>query len=291
EPSMFMYTQNSAPSVAPLTAAEKSTLVSASEFGVTFAVVVSKDIADALRAAGKVSATNPAVASMTKSEVATIFKGDAVAWQQVYADSAFSGASGLRVCRRETGSGTQATMQAYFTNFPCASASSGAVNFVTTAASDASIPYTVVENDTGGKMVNCVANAAGGSIGFVGIDQSGIPANVEKVAIDGVEPTFANAQSGKYDLFVENSLNYRSTITSETNGAAKKALMDRIKAEGSSAATLFTVFGASANKNAGALTGNGNAYPAANANEATVTFRGTRNGNSCSPVTLAPEAF
>ena len=134
-----------------------------------------------------------------------------------------SGVSGpVLVERREAGSGTQAGTNAYFGGLPC---SSGGV--LLTNATVASNPtsaisgYTVVQNGDTGTLVgnlNASYNVGNKAIGLIGLNkQPGASDHWHFVTIDGVAPTLANIINGKYDFFVEQSIQQRNTTV---NGVA-----------------------------------------------------------------------
>lgn len=105
-------------------------------------------------------------------------------WTQVDAALAPAGGTGVVVCRRVPGSGTQSSYNWYFNNFPCTNnsvAGSGdtsparmADSFGITGAGtgtpadpfvlDPTAGYTVVENSASGDVRNCLAKAAAGGV-------------------------------------------------------------------------------------------------------------------------------
>ena len=138
------------------------------------------------------SATNavPLSTVLSRADYGNMLMGNIQDWGQIY-DKDFdgvndfdgtpvvAGANGtpVTVCRRVNGSGTQASYNWFFNNFPCESAFSGQIppaDMKANSASgitggdgsagnpftiDPSVGYTVVNNSTSGDVRNCLKNA------------------------------------------------------------------------------------------------------------------------------------
>lgn len=123
-------------------------------------------------------ATNdvPATTRISRSDYSNMLTGNVQDWSQIDA-SLTSGNTQVVVCRRVDGSGTQASYNWFFNNFPCQSAfggqlapasmtsdsASGIVSGSGTVASpfviDPTVGYTVVNNSTSGDVRNCLIRA------------------------------------------------------------------------------------------------------------------------------------
>ena len=221
---------------------------------------------------------NAGVTSMSRSQIASLFTGAYTDWSLL----GVSGVSGpVLVERREAGSGTQAGTNAYFGGLPC---SSGGVLLtsatVTSNPTSAISGYTVVQNGDTGTLVgnlNASYNVGNKAIGLIGLNkQPGASDHWHFVSIDGVAPTLANIINGKYDFFVEQSIQQRNTTV---NGVAAPSGL---------VATFLTTFTQRAGDPAvlGPLGGLAatpvNFDPTVYAN----TAKGTKQGNTCAPTQL-----
>jgi hypothetical protein len=117
----------------------------------------------------------PLTTRITRSDYGNMLMGNIQDWTQI--DETLTGNTQVVVCRRVNGSGTQASYNWYFNNFPCQSAFSGAVppaSMVDSSASgivggsgtqadpyliDPTAGYTVVNNSTSGDVRNCLIRA------------------------------------------------------------------------------------------------------------------------------------
>ena len=127
-----------------------------------------------------VSATNavPDTTVLSRSNLTAMFSGLIQDWSQID-PSITSGNTNVVVCRRVQGSGTQASYNWFFHNFPCQNQFAGTVaptRMVADSASgivsgtgteldpfiiDPTAGYTVVENPGSGDVRNCMARAGG----------------------------------------------------------------------------------------------------------------------------------
>ena len=122
-------------------------------------------------------ATNnvPLTTKLTRTDYGNMLMGKVQDWTQI--DPSLGGNTQVVACRRVNGSGTQASYNWFFNNFPCESAFNGAVaptSMYTNNASgivsgtgteadpfviDPMQGYTVVNNSTSGDVRNCLKNA------------------------------------------------------------------------------------------------------------------------------------
>lgn len=116
----------------------------------------------------------PATLPISHAEYAAMLSGGITDWSQV-ADGSATGA--VAVCRRVQGSGTQASYNWFFNNFPCSTASTEPRRMIdsdgydgahagTTADPiliDPSAGFTVVENPSSGNVRDCLARAQSGT--------------------------------------------------------------------------------------------------------------------------------
>ncbi|MGQ9862245.1 MAG: hypothetical protein ACUVSD_09605 [Thiobacillaceae bacterium] len=117
----------------------------------------------------------PLTTRITRSNYGNMLMGYIQDWTQI--DANLTGNTQVVVCRRVDGSGTQASYNWYFNNFPCTTAFNGAVKPASMQANsisgivsgtgtqddpyviDPTAGYTVVNNSTSGDVRNCLKNA------------------------------------------------------------------------------------------------------------------------------------
>ena len=247
--------------------------------------------------------------SMKKTEVATILKGDINNWLDANKAWTSTGATtgAMAVCRRTPGSGTQAGANAYFMENMCRTASlrPGSLSMVTFGSS---LPgYQVVENSATGSLLTCMNNAftatnfgtadflgvSHDAIGFAGIDILGgnpprpvhtgaTPDHFDFVKLDGVAPTVANAISGDYTFWYENTLQWPNGLSGFGPNANNLAMLNLLQQTAANPATIVSAGlpGVAALPTPTRLWDTVGNFP---------TMRGTRNGNSCQDVILTKD--
>jgi hypothetical protein len=280
-----------------LTSSQLSKLKVSPMSAVTFGVVVTKDLRDALqKAQGKANTDNVAdMPSLTSTQIRSLFSGAISDWSQftVFDSSTSSwktldqvtastlATTGVNICRRDAGSGTQATANAHFLRAPCgngltpagdnsftsrhiaylpAGAASGmtSVDAFDSAVLDGGpgVP-TVHETAASGDLTACMRDLENGrpsvadgkvwGIGIQGVTTA--DASFRFVAIDGVTPTLNNVASGKYYNWTVNSIQYLQSADAGASAAAlsgnKKIIVDRLIANASSP----TLLNSAVNKN------------------------------------------
>jgi hypothetical protein len=226
--------------------------------------------------AGRPSVPRGAVAAILRAG----FPFDSQAWKQLLPNTTDgSELSQVTICRRVQGSGTQASANRFFLEYPFNSgatmAPAAAGDSTTASHGTAAGNLFVVEGSSTGNVTSCLtsANAAGGfAIGHVSYENAET-ANWKFVKIDGQDGGRDNAKAGKYSYFFESTCQYRNALTGNTLTFAKKLC------EGSAAPANLASLSA-ANQN-GVMTPPQNAAcPGAGAPATTFCSSVTRNGNS-----------
>ena len=144
-----------------LTAAEVSKLTIKPVNTVIMGIVATNDV--------------PLTTAITRADYGNMLMGNIQDWTQI--DASLGGNTNVVVCRRVNGSGTQASYNWFFNNFPCETGfsgtkapttmytdnASGIVSGSGTSADpfviDPTAGYTVVNNSTSGDVKNCLKNA------------------------------------------------------------------------------------------------------------------------------------
>jgi hypothetical protein len=238
-----------------LNSAELGRLTVNSQIAVMFGVAVTKNVA----------ATN-----LTRSQVTSMLTG-------VYSDFSQIGqpAAPIYICRRAPGSGTQASFNAYFLANPCAA--SGALSPL--AAADSA---NVTEGTSSGAVVACLNNhqAAGRkAIGILSLENQPTAAdNYKFVNVDGIVPSELNATTGAYDLYVEQSFQYRNVTVAGTPAPSGnlKIFLDDFVIRAGDPGVLAGLTGVAALP----LNYDPNSYAAGQ------VMKGTRLSNTCQPSQL-----
>lgn len=200
EPAMFLG-DNLPTGASALTSIELGNLAISSQNAVVFGIAVSDTV------------YNAGVTSLSRAQVTSLLSGAYQDWGMIKPSLA---GKFVRVERRGAGSGTQASANAYFGGFPC---SPNAVVLATALANNPGV-YEVVENGSTTDVKNGLIadNAANKyAIGLVSAENTAPTTGWKFVAIDGVAPTVPNAIAGKYDYFVEQSMQWRNTVVPTSN--------------------------------------------------------------------------
>jgi len=208
EPGMFV-SINVAAGDSELNDAERARLTVASQNAVVFGVAQTDNLPVSL-------------ASLTRSQVNSMLTGTYQDWGSM--DPALAGKP-VVICRRVKGSGSQASFNWYFPNFPCSKGAQTPLTYTD------SVPggYTVVENSTSGAVKSCL-NAAfnggnvtqpdgsivalpAGTLAIGVLSTESVPAVTDKwhfSKLDGIDATVLNATEGKYDYVVEQTFQTRN---------------------------------------------------------------------------------
>ena len=235
EPPMFKGPLNVEGNAGPLSPAELATLAYSPVSGLQFGIVATSGVPNSI--------------NFTRSLYSALLSGLIQDWTGV--DSSLTGNTQVVVCRRVQGSGTQATYNAYFNNFPCT-----ANSFVPGVASparmgdsasysegvsitvDPTAGFTVIENPSSGNVRSCLDKAAAGgvhtfnyltdagttksvsvnfgaggyrAIGVLSLDSDPIGHPWTFRSLNGVAPSKTSLRDGSYDFFGELSMQYNNT--------------------------------------------------------------------------------
>jgi hypothetical protein len=206
-----------------------------SAVGVVFGLVANKEFRDELQKQ-TFGATNTCVGndteacmpSIRKAQANAIWNGTLIDWQQFSIDGVNNIVANaniaptdtlIKLCRRENGSGTQATANSVFVNYPCAGNNSG--NPVTTSGggkmTDGSTDR-VTENSSSGTLETCMTNADGyWKIGFQTTEKKGTVTGTNGyrfLKIDGYAPKLENVWAGTYPAWGEATFQWKNTDAS-----------------------------------------------------------------------------
>jgi ABC-type phosphate transport system substrate-binding protein len=210
------------PGTAAMTSAQLDRLDKKPTGALTFGVVVTKTLRDALQAVQGLSSGSDEESQMpvlTKSQIASLFAGTVTNWSE------FQNASGtpittaagvippantrVEICRRTAGSGTQAVTNQYFLNQPCDQSVAPKADNTPASGTAGTGAYTslvgvtgpaVHWNESSGNVNTCLAalNTANfWGIGLQSLEQTNTA--MRFVKIDGVSPLLTNVATGKYD--------------------------------------------------------------------------------------------
>jgi hypothetical protein len=198
----------------PMSSSELSSLTENATGGTVFAVTLNAALRNALIARTGIYPTSvvdgaTTYATLSKAEIAGLFQsGNAAAVNPAALLGIPAGDFG--VCRRLTGSGTQAVANQYFLNNPGSSSVGGSFDFASFANDDNAPTYAVVENIASSDVNTCMGGS-GYRMGIVSIENAP-PAGGGFAAINGVAPTKANVRNGVYDYYSEQVLT-RNTLS------------------------------------------------------------------------------
>lgn len=227
-----------------LTGAELGAVTRTRVIGQIFGVAVSDSVFTALQAAQGIAVGAPATdgsnwPTLSKSTVRQIVGGAAATWTAAVAGASFTN-TGLAVCRREQGSGSQATSNMFFLNYPCDTTSGFTPKQDNTASNPAATAVWVKENLSTGAVKNCLNDAdTGGTNAQSGVPRGGIgvisfnglPGATDKwrfVKIDGVLPSMDNAIRGAYEFWTESQIGYNSANATANELAFAPAIIGEI---------------------------------------------------------------
>ena len=243
--------------------------------GQLFGVAVSNSVWQALQLAQTGSnapqdTTGVNWPSLTRDSIRQLLNGSVGLWSDVVKAAAPAGTiNELTICRREQGSGTQASSNQFFFNYPC-DANNGAiaqdtVGVQTDPLANGTGKYFVKENTSSTKVKNCLNQSdtvAGGADTFAGhatgaigvLSYNGDPGASDTwkwIKVDGILPSFQNAMLGKYDFWYETQIGWNNTTTALGGITAKEiALNTALRTELAQPARITT----SLAKGIGALT-------------------------------------
>jgi hypothetical protein len=176
-----------------------------------------------------------AVPSISKAQYASLITASNGFWSILLPNGTAHAASPLTIARRSTGSGTEASAEIYFLNFPCGSAPApipGALSATLGSSAGTTIidgaDTIIVKQESSSDAVLAEAStAAGYAIGVVslenpeGVNSTGVAGAWKYVAINGIHPGGKNAPdwqrknivNGTYDFFFESFMFKNTTST------------------------------------------------------------------------------
>lgn len=175
--------------------------------------------------------------SLTRSEINSLLTGRISNFQRLLkADgtSIVGGSFARQICRRNNGSGTQATLNALISSFPCdPNLADASLDFVLPSATDG---VNIKGNSGSPEVDNCLhdinATANPYAIGVLSVEGRNIDysRNWRYIKIDGVAPTLRNIHAGDYYFWAQQSCQFRSTTLLPFNAlgtpADKKKVFD-----------------------------------------------------------------
>jgi hypothetical protein len=217
-----------------LTSAQIGHLTRKRTAGQVFGIAVSNSVFTALQTAQGITPGAPVTdgtasnwPSLGKDQVRQLLSGSASQWTQVIQNIGLSGnLNNIAICRRDQGSGTQASANQFFFNYPC-DTNNQAPQRDTGGAPLPSGLY-AQENFSSNYVKYCLNQAEAGQLpGSSGTQQYGaiglLAANGDPsstntplvdtwkwVKIDGNAPTLSNAILGKYDDWYEFQIAYNN---------------------------------------------------------------------------------
>ena len=277
-------------------------------FQTIFAVAVNKSLRDAMQAAQGLTVGDAGPEpTISRAAASSYFSGvltdptAGLGWQPIVASGDARKATRVNICRRVDGSGTQASANAQFLQFPCNGAALGVAN---QTVSDAGLSQAissvgtsgkafVYEGSTTGNVISCLnqAETVGAyAIGHVSKENapatSGTIGNWRHVKLDGVSANRDNTKSGQYDYFFESTLQWNKTLFAGLGGD-QQGFLTTFAAQAKLPSSLAKLASATQNGVAALPDTYAGDFGTGSANEITFGSRVTRGGNSCTPATFA----
>lgn len=157
--------------------------------------------------------------SLQREEIDSILTGRIVTWNQLLRSDGTSipGLSGpIQICRRVDGSGTQATVNALVSSFPCdTNLADGSIDIIAPRVANGT---TVIGNSGSGDVDNCLHNFDASATNPYAIGNLSVEGrNTDKqrnwrfIKIDGVAPTLQHAHDGDYWFWAQQSCQVRGS--------------------------------------------------------------------------------
>jgi hypothetical protein len=256
-----------------------------------FGVAISNGLWTALQTAQGLAAGAPLadfsnVPNLSKDQVRQVLMGAAGTWTaaagslNTVAGFAASTLNNVNICRREQGSGSQATSNVFFLNYPCDVNSSFSPKQDNTATWTAGV--WAKENFSSGAAKNCLndsetaganANAAraAGAIGVLSMNADpGASDKWKWVKVDGVYPNYNNTMLGLSDFWVETQMSYTTAGGTAQEVDLATSLMSEM-----SKATRITSAGAKGVGGLGLSTNGNGTWDSATNNTGITTYTAT----------------
>jgi hypothetical protein len=238
EPALFAAIQNTPPESSGSAVGNQATSQPINQ--TIFGLAVTQNLYAALQAEqGLTAAQRPNISQAVAGQMLrNDFLTDPVAWKLLLPNaSAAAQNSQVTICRRVNGSGTQASANRYFLEYPFNSGSEQlpltASDSTVAAHGTAANQLFVVENSATADSRNCMtaANTAGGfALGHISLENAETAA-WKFVKVGGQEPSRDEAKAGRYAYFFESTgqifngapANVKTFLTSFFNGAGLPA--------------------------------------------------------------------
>jgi hypothetical protein len=155
--------------------------------------------------------------SLTKQEINSLLTGRIVNWNQLLTagGAAAVGAGAVQICRRVEGSGSQATLNALMSNWPCDPNAADAAFDIVQPRNSASA--TLVLNSGSSDVATCLTNFEAAAtnklaIGVLSVEgrNNNNAAGYRYIKIDGVAPTLQNIHRGDYWFWAQQTCQRRN---------------------------------------------------------------------------------
>ncbi|MEY2892163.1 MAG: hypothetical protein RJA98_2071 [Pseudomonadota bacterium] len=218
EPSLFVGKNVPAGLAAPISSGFDTVT---GQYGVIFGSIVSEKLYRALQAD---QGLNTAAAlndetnapSLSRSQIVSLTTANGgvlnVDWTPLFKNAAPAQAATdpVKVVRRVAGSGSQSSFNAVMLNYVC----SPSLSTIPAVAGDSSGNYVVSEQGSTGNLTAAVSSTSVYAFGSVVSRENAVPASGWGfVKIDGVYPSKANAQAGRYNWMAEQVLTLKASPT------------------------------------------------------------------------------
>ena len=209
-----------------LTSTQLGQLTRSRAFGQLFGVAVSNGVWTALQAAqgltGAPAADGSNWPSLSRDTIRNIVKGNVATWSAAVAGAGVpSTIDQINVCRREQGSGSQASSNQFFLNYPCDTLLQPAQDNQATWAAGSpwvkeNTSSTFVKaclNESEAGTTNAHVGVPGGGIGVLSFNGNPGASDTWKwVRINGVVPSMQNSILGLSDFWYETQLAYNKGL-------------------------------------------------------------------------------
>ena len=271
-------------------------------FQTVFAVAVNRSLRDAMQTAQGLTVGDAGpTPSISRGLAATYFSGALVdptinaGWQPLVAAGDAKKATRVNICRRQDGSGTQASANAHLLQFPCGAAPLGIADKI---FSDAGLTQAissvgpsgkafVYEGSSTGNVISCLGAAEDTNayaIGHVSKENDQTGSKWRHVKLDGVEPSRDNTKAGLYDYYFESTMQWNDnqfgTLSSDQQGFLSAFALTARKPSSLAKLSTATQNGVAAEPDTYA-----GAFGTGTADEIKFGSRVSRGGNSCTPST------
>jgi hypothetical protein len=254
---------------------------------IIFGIAANEEMVLALqrKAARAAGTALPTVADMSAAARPSIAKWE---YRTIAGGGYFNGIAGLapgetagplQIARRVNGSGTQAISNITFLNNPCGRDSSPTAAISPAKAGDSDPAGTVItEGSATSDVVTAIRNATIPAIGVISLENPEVTTATNAIVflkLDGVIPSRANAISGAYDFYAEETFQWNKAATNDD----QKAFLDAFVSRAGEISTLQTLTAQNQLGNAALPAFNGG-VPSA---DPTWILKAERGGVNCKP--------